>query len=144
MRLTCKNTLLPESWHDKSLSSEGSNMCRRPILMPKQHTSSGGSVDFGVASIYITSRSGRHIWRQWQTQMLACGLWLSKSFKPQSGRPLTSLTCSVGDFTAVWLPRALYAKMSLQVKAENPATMPESDHRMSAICITMQRITPPV
>ena len=43
--------------------------------------------------------------------MLACGLWLSKSFKPQSGRPLTSLNCIAGHCTAVWLLSALYAKM---------------------------------
>jgi len=86
--------------------------------MLKQHTSSGGFVGFGAASIYTTSCSERHIWRQWQTQTLACGLWLSKSFKPQSGRPSTFLNCSVGHFTAVGLLRALYARIVPQVKAE--------------------------
>ena len=108
--------------------------------MLKQQTFSGGSVDFGAASIYITFCSGRRIWRQWQTQMLACGLWLSKSFKPQSGRPLTSLNCIAGDCCVV--AKCAVCQDVPQVKPENPATMPESDDRISAICITVQEITP--
>ena len=56
--------------------------------MPKQLMFRGGSEVSGAESTSTILHSEGHILLQWQTQMLACVLLLSKSFRLRSGAPL--------------------------------------------------------
>ncbi len=51
----------------------------------KQHTSRDGSAGSGAENTFTIMHSERHTLLQWQTQMLACGIWLTRSFRPHSG-----------------------------------------------------------
>ena len=60
--------------------------------MPKQLMFRGGSGVSGAESTSTILHSEGHILLQLQTQMLACVLLLSKSFRLRSGAPLPHVT----------------------------------------------------